>query len=562
MSDVSQPNEKKQGIYNRRRFFQVAALSTGSALLVACGGSDPAPLTKVTPVATIPAAQATATATASIGKTFFPSGDPNIPDAYTVPPPLTQSVEYVPGRGNKVKFFCLSYKTPPTPLNQNKYWQELNKRLNIQWEANLVNFDTYNEKATAILASGDVPDLFYLSVTDNPALLTPVQQGAFTDLTPFLTGDELKKYPNLAKFGEITWKNSRLNGKIYGVPRPRPIPGSVLHIRRDWMKKLGIKDPTNKDEFLTMLKEFMKAKPDGAQCWGIGGLAGTTNFILQLFGTPNIWRLESSGKLTYYYETDEFKAGIDYLRTLYKEGVIHPDEIPGRGNSATIDKLNGGKIAAYQDGWGGFWNKRLALKRIKPESDLSMLIPFNADGSHKANHWTGPGFYGMAAIPAQVGGDAERVHELLRILDYFCAPTFSIEGDFIAKGLDGWDNQKDPKTGVKKLTPTGDKEIAELNYIANPPYVYYFAEDPEFGPAFQKFDRELQKIGIADPTTGKVSQAQTKNNAKLNQIYNDRFYRIVKGALPLSAVDDLANEWRKNGGEDIRKEFMDQLQKQ
>src|ERR1043166_6906068 len=84
---------------SRRQFIKVAALTAGSALLAACGGPSISEQVKIKPVPTLPPDAVQATVEASVGKTYFPSGNPNVPDAYMAPPPLVQTVPEPPEIG-------------------------------------------------------------------------------------------------------------------------------------------------------------------------------------------------------------------------------------------------------------------------------------------------------------------------------------------------------------------------------------------------------------------------------------------------------------------------------
>ena len=52
------------------------------------------------------------------------------------------------------------------------------------------------------------------------------------DLTPYLSGDAVKAYPNLANLPTLSWKSTIYNGKIMGVPPPRSAPSSVMYVNR------------------------------------------------------------------------------------------------------------------------------------------------------------------------------------------------------------------------------------------------------------------------------------------------------------------------------------------
>ena len=55
-------------------------------------------------------------------------------------------------------------------------------------------------------------------------------QSQTADLTPFLAGDAVKEYPNLAANASFAWRNtgSVYNGKVLMVPKPSYTPGFVF----------------------------------------------------------------------------------------------------------------------------------------------------------------------------------------------------------------------------------------------------------------------------------------------------------------------------------------------
>ncbi len=563
--------------YSRRHFVKIAAATTGSALLAACGGSSPStPLTKAPTVNSLPQAEITATIKASLNKTYFPSGDPNIPDVYSVPPPPFQAITNVPGRGGTVKVFTVGYHPPPPTLNQNKYWQGLNKRLNVNWQVIVAQDINYAEKAGALLASGDLPDLFvYLGTAAEHQAL---QQGAFTDLTSYLTGDSLKQYPNLAGFSSQTWKNVAIEGKLYTVPRVRPITKTGMLVRYDWMQNVGITNPQNADDFFKLMTAFTKGHPSKrtSQTWGIGQLYGSTagltttgmavtgviSFILQMYRVPNTWRVESNGDLTAYIETPEFKDAMAYCNKLWNAGVVHPD---GLSISTPQDKSNfiAGKTGSIFDDLIGNSNYyRTQGRLVESGYDVLGMIPFGANGGEGV-FWLEPGFNGSTAIPSSAGSDPERVKELLRILDYLAAPLFSAEGTFIHYGVDGWDDTVG-SDGVRVATPTGQKEIGDLTpYVCNPTSVIFSGDDLQYGLKRQTWSRHALKIGVSNPTYGLnvPTPTQLTKSVTLQQIVDDRLLRIIKGQDPVSAMDDLVKSWMQNGGTQIKKEISALLRK-
>lgn len=191
-------------------------------------------------------------------------------------------------------------------------------------------------------------------------------------------------------------------------------------------------------------------------------------------------------------------------------------------------------------------------------------MPFAADGG-KPVSWLGSGNFGFVGISADAASDPARLKELLGILNYLAAPLFSVEGDFINNGIDGWDN-KAKKNGVKVQTSMGQKERQDIwgsgGGFMNGMPIFYFADDPPFGPRMQDYVRRQVTMAIPDPTLGMLSPTNTKLGARLNQLRTDYFLNMIKGLMPVNAgVDNMYRDWLKNGGAQIRKEFAQQLQK-
>lgn len=550
-------------IQSRRQFMRIATLTAGSALLAACGESqNPAP--PVPQIPTVAPDAVTATAQASLGKTYFPSPAPGVPEAFTLPLPTFQSVTSAPGRGGTVNVFSITYAAPETPKNMNHYWQELEKRLNVTWNVTYaVGNANYSEKVATLLASGDLPDLFRLNTGIAPSLLQAIQQGAFTDLTPYLTGSALNEYPNLARFPALLWQNVAINGKIYGVPRPFGFTGGTLLYRKDWAQKVGVPNPKNANDFFKLMQGFTKGDPDGnksADTWGMGFAAtgiATHPFFMNMFNVPNQWRVETNGSLTYFLQTNEYKAAVAFMTKMFAAGLFYPNSLTYTGLQIK-QAFTAGKIGSFNDGFSTLYDQRTKIKTLNPNADVGILVPFAANPGGKANYWTSRGFLGFTGIPSSVGSNADRVKELLHILDYLAAPTFSLEANFLTLGIDGWDNKMGSQ-GVKALTPTGTNEIGNLTNLMSGPLVYYYPSEPPLAPVAQEYTRRLLAIGVYNPVDSLVSPTAMKQQATLDTLINDRILRIVRGIDPQSALNDLIKQWMAQGGTQIAHEYAQAL---
>src|SRR5579859_4197909 len=589
---------------SRRPLLRIALPGATSTLLAACGGGTSAPNPAAAPTAapkppaaptTAPtsgavptsappaaaptsagAAAPTTTGGAGAGASVanadgvIPSPAPDVPDAYLKLPPPFKSVTAVPGKGGKVTAVFISYSAPVPPRDQNLYWQELEKRLGITYEPNIIAADSYKEKMAAIVAGGDLPDLTVVEQLNAPDLLKTISQGAFTDLTSYLEGDALKAYPNLAKIPDYGWKNVRIKKRIYGVPIVRFIPDRALYFRADWLQKLGAQKPKNADELLALLTRFTKEDPGGhgkqdsygLGGWGVagGGLWYSFPFFTMMFRAPHTWRANPDGTLTHQVETPEYRQAIEYMKRLNDAGVFHPDS-----GSMTIqqakDNFLGGQFGGYADGWtgiAGLTGARGNFRKIDPNNPAAeILVPPGFDGGNPAVERS-QGFFGMSCIPAKVGKDPERVKELLRVVDYATAPFGSDEYIFLRWGLEGV--HYDLQDGAPITNDRGRAEIGALSAgIGRRNDVFYYPEAPDDARLMQQWCKDQLAFGIDNPTYGLYSPTFIAKNSELGTLTTDRMTAIIAGRDPLSTFDTFVSDWRSRGGDQMRKEFEQEL---
>jgi putative aldouronate transport system substrate-binding protein len=592
----------------RRRFLALASSAAAAAVLAACGGgasptatSAPAATTAPKPTiapsaaaapattapspaastggATAPAASAasgtnpttaasTTTTTTANADGKLPSPAPGVPDAYTKFPTPFKTVNAIPGKNSKVTALLVAYNPPPPPRDQNKWWQEFEKRVGITYEPIIQPADGYPEKLAAITASGNLPDLTFLYFEQVPDQYKAIQQGAYTDLTSYLSGDGLKEFPNLALFPQYLWKNAATNGKLYGAPRSLLLTGAQMHWRKDWGEKLGIPQPKNADEFYDLMVKFTKNDPDGngkQDSWGmhtIQQFAFGLSFFRNMFRVPNEWRKNADGTLTAYLETDEFKQTITYMKKLYDAGTFHPDTATGN-RTQRKDYITTGKVGIVEDAltsWAGpnpNGYRDTARKLLNdPKVNITTLVPPGFDGGKATTDLTS-GFTGYAAIPAKVGKDKERVKELLRVIDYFAAPFGSEEWVFMNYGLEGIHYKVMPD-GTRVKTDQGIQEIGDLNNLCGPLTTYWWPTPGDAAEA-QQAVKDVLALGIENPVLSLYSPTASAKGGELNQLRIDRVDALVTGRDPLSALDTFVKDWRSRGGDQIRKEYEQAL---
>lgn len=491
---------------------------------------------------------------------FAPSSDGIVPPGYiTFPKELVQSVPGPVGKGEDVTFLTYTINPPGPPLDQNATWQQVNSGLGVKLQWNTTALADWETKLSTVLASGELPDLFTINVLGR---LIPNQvdflKSTAADLTPYLSGDAVKAYPNLANYPPIAWRNAVFDNKIYALPRLTNSVGSTMLVQQNVLDDMGVKSIENKDQFLTVLKDITR----GGRMYGIGGVMMQPTglgWMSGLFGVPHQWR-ESNGKLTRNWETPEFKDCVAFLRDQWDAGVVVPETPTWSGNQGA-QQFYASKTAMYPTSffaYGIAWGR---VARLDKNFRLNIVPLFGASGG-KPVHYQDAGINQLTVIKK---ASPDRIKLLLGVANYLSAPFGTREH----AGL---------YYGVKDVTYTfdergnpllNDRGVQEVQYspwgtIISPPPIMYDAGgvvDPAFVQQAHPQEMAAHDIAITDPTIGLFSNTNATRGATLTQAVVDGTNNIIFGRSPVSSLDQLVKDWRANGGDTIRAELEEELAK-
>lgn len=494
---------------------------------------------------------------------FYPSTGPGVFDAYTKMPAPFKGTDGAPGSGGDVKAMVMIYGAPASSRDSNAYWKGLNERLGVNWNPIQVPNSSYGEKASAIFASGDLPDLIYLNFNQTTTPLQKfVKEGAFVDLTDHVTGDNLQKYPNLATFPDYMWNACKTDGRIYGVPCPSGRSGQVAAHRLDWVNKLLGHEPTNATEMHDLMVGMAKSDPDGngkADTWAMGRYSGDwdMSILYPMHRVPNVWRVNDDGSFTRNIETDEYRATLEFIRQAVADGAYHPDSVSMQFEEA-LNLFNSGRTGIHADG-GSIYGKNGFLETIRkydPNAEVTRLIPFGADGGAGVTYNL-PGIFGFTAIGSQHEGNDERIDELLRIFNWLSAPFGSEEWLYKNFGDEGTHFTYN-ENGFPVRTELMDQEEGSLTaYIGGSLQVFWNAEDTSIPPLQQQEQIKVLEIGIDDPGLNMYTPTGIAQNATLSQIVDDAVTSIVTGREDMSALDKMIEDWKSRGGDKMREEIQE-----
>lgn len=488
-----------------------------------------------------------------------------VPNAYTSYPEPFQTVSSPPGSGGTVRMLTLSYSPPPTPKDQNQFWQELETRLSVTYEAELVPIANYNEKIATVFAGGDLPDLFYLlPAATRPLIFESFEQGAFADLTDFVFSDAIKEYPNLAAIPTYLWENVKVNGRVWGVPKAVLQNNDPTYYRKDWGDALGFPAFENAQQVFDYLIAAANNDPDGngtADTYGLAPYSGAwDSFIInQMFRVPYGWRLNDDGTLTNALETDEYKQALDFAKALYDAGAYHPDAASLTVEQAT-DLMLSGRTGLASNGFAAIFGPagyRTTIKEQVPTADLQPVVLPGADGGTGVTY-AGPGYFGLTGISAKAAQDETRFRELLGVLNYLVAPFGSEEATFLMYGIEGVHSEP-AEGGGFTLTDRGKADRSALVYPFLSENYFFYAGLPGEAELAQKFNEEMAAVAVSNPVRNAFSQTQGDSGAELSQFVTDKYTAFVTGRESIDAFGAFVDEWRNRGGDQIRSEYEEAL---
>lgn len=427
-----------------------------------------------------------------------------------------------------------------------------NSKMNIQWVSNNI----YKDKLNLTLASGQIPDLTFISDPFSSSFRSLVNQGVFWDITPYI-----KDYPYLSKgIPSIAWELTKMDdGKNYGIPRARDENDeSFIIIRKDWLDKLGLQPPKTTDELYEVMKAFAEKDPDGngkkdtvalaasitpddAANWGgIGPVLGTIESAFT--GVNGKWKLEGD-KLVYTALLPEVRKALEFNAMAYKEKLL-PEDLLSLKTTQIRDLFKGNKAGIVVDKTGtGNRVYTTDLRKLVPGFKDTQFYPLTSINGYTPK---GTGFNGILAIPKSV--PEAKMKRILKLIDQWTSPEVSSIQRF---GLEGVHYTLE--NGVKVVNP--DKlnadNASDFNQIVNSidPSLDQIPTTPDLKASDdqkKQVQAERAKISKADISVGLNSPTAQKISPQLEKQIQDLKSKIIIGREPITAWDDFVVKLQTN----------------
>jgi len=289
----------------------------------------------------------------------------------------------------EVKEYTMFAFTNPMYSPDMPIWKEAEKLTGVRLIGTVPqNASNSGTAYNTMLASNELPDVIRQTVLNLRQL---ANDGGLIPLN-----DLIEEYaPNIQKFFKDCPEAEALatldDGNIYFIPgslrgiEAESYPTTGYYIRKDWLKKLNLKEPTNVKEYHDVLYAFATQDPNG------NGMKDEVPYfhrgkgltqLLILLGTAETTKFnEDETNIIYAPITEDYKNAVKELAKWYKEGIIDK-ELFTRSNAR--EQLLGQNLGGSTIDWFSSTAKYSdTFKDSVPGIDFSYIAPLEDVNGNK-----------------------------------------------------------------------------------------------------------------------------------------------------------------------------------
>lgn len=416
----------------------------------------------------------------------------------------------------------------------------------------LVPTAEFQTKLNVLAASGTVPDIVNTYGYEH---ITYANQGVFLELD-----DLYAEYgANFQAFvPDEVLDMVRVRGSLYAIPQPN-FPGKWnFSIRRDRLDAIGHDVPTTLDELVSTLTALKVEYPDSYPYGGYhGGGANLGANFTPIFGAygihPGYSSVEETGISTHVISA-EYRDALAVLADMYSRGLMDPEMLIDSTDQARQKLLTGG-VSSYV----GWWSitpvvlmRQYDMPAIDPEVEWSLIEPLAGPEGQPG------GFQGLSPVAnaVSIARNSKYPEEAMQLLNYLASDegqiisNFGVEGEHhtwedgvltLTEEAEQWKEEKwfDPLSQIVKNNPL----VIDILFGNDEVRKHYLTSAAENTLLLDAFDGIL------------TDEYQTLQ-ADVASYQEEQFILFVTGERSLSEFATYVEEWKRLGGESIRRSLL------
>lgn len=480
-----------------------------------------------------------------------------------------------------IKFMTMRDPKNASDFNKVASWKKYQKMSKVKVNWGLVPKESRDEKRNLALSSGDYPEVFCRCGFGNVDIVKYGDQGIFLRVNTLID----KYMPNLKKLmkqnPEIKAGMTSSDGNMYGMPDivDRDFLGMRMPVkfwvRGDWLDKFDMDLPTTTDEYDEYLRAIKRKKPNGKDdaipyC-DYNQLIGLRQVLMGSFGVANRGSKLSidadpkdSSKVRFYAITDGYKALVEYMHRLYRDGLI-AQNVFSIDQAKVIDNAADGIYGSIADIAPGPHFGRKANKFV------AMSALTGPEGKHDFSYVTSP----MAGMGNFVLTDKNKhPAETARWLDYFYSGAGLKLYHMGVKGVSYKETDDGPEF-ITKIRKSSEPSVAQKPYVTVAGGFNFglvkrkYFKSPEGSEESIKAAEKLEPDMLDEVWPGftyTVEEAEKLDSVggDIDKYVSESRDKFITGKLPLSSWNKYMEKIKQMGLDDyltVQQDALDRYRK-
>ena len=439
----------------------------------------------------------------------------------------------------------------PNGRVQKRIEEYTNTKLDIRWAPSA----GYDEQVNLLIASNDLPMMTVIRDNKQPTILQGVKNNMFWEVGPYL-----ERFENLKVINPEIEKSIAYWGKTYGLYRWREFVRSGFIYRKDWLNKLGLKEPTNLDELYNVIRAFSEDDPDGNGKRDTFGIAKSPvqklewHAMVLFHGGDNEWTPDGKGGVIPTFMTQPWIDAMDWFRKCYVNGYMNQDYPTASKNTIYEHWWDGSAGLFYMSMYDAVSvNVMTPFQKAFPgvEHDVVSRI-YATDGTLRL--YPTAGYNGIYMFSKRAIRDEDALMGCLNFLDKLSDGEMQ---DFLAYGYEGEhyrvlpDGRAEMTNQEAKTKEFGSFGQLEINYAKN-------VRPAVREPLREKIDQMVidnDPYGLVNIASAYMSDTYTALGSILDQIIYDARDLYIAGRIDLPQFQAMINNWRAQGGDKVIEEY-------
>lgn len=464
----------------------------------------------------------------------------------------------------------------------------IREKANVDFVYDFSVSSDYETKVSMAIASGDIPDVMFVTASQIRELAEADAVEDMTDVYNTYASSNLKAAYDTTD--GISFQNATYDGKLLGMPSISPGADGIplLFVRADWMEQCGLDAPKTLEDIVNIVKTFQE-KIDPSTTLAVdqnivsknGNNSYGLDALFALYGAyPKHWVTDSDGNLVYGSNTEEAKQALTEIRKLVEDGIIDAS-FTVRDSDQCQELVTSGKSGIF---FGAWWNMSWPLNNmVEEDPDVrwnAYLAPLTDDGTYNTATLNPSSSF----LVVKKGSSEELKEAVIKVMNY----QFDIDQD---QGVSLKSDPSDPYSWTSMpfsilLSTYNDKESkaekvldvaagkldqSELTGEAAQWCDSYLQCESDIKTAIAgnnlagwAYTRGCQPLVEGADIMNKVFDAtyletETMNDkwATLEKLEDEFYLQVLNGDATADDFDSYVSQWNDLGGAEIIQELTD-----